>query len=45
MLIAKQLWPVLQQWHGQRKGGGVVEMREVVVVCVLRLIGMLMEIF
>ena len=40
VLVAKQLWPVLQQWHGQRKGGGVVEMREVVVVCILRLIGM-----
>ena len=40
VLIGRHLWPILQQWNGGKGGeeGGVV--KEAVLVCVLRLIGM-----
>ncbi len=40
-MIGKQLWPVLQAWNGRDKEGGTSagEVKEAVVVCVLRLIG------
>ena len=44
-LIAKHLWPILQQWNGKTTGAGSAHdddvVRDCVVVCILRLIGKL----